>query len=210
MLSALNKFSTRLQTRLKRRGIQISLGPIKDELRKLPYPSSPTAEELAKIEELFVVTKNAQFSLAVVDESFEQPLLRQDDSVFENQDPDPTTLSQYRATAIAEAGQNLGFTLSLNEIESIAAELSSESNTLEEDLDAIKVAVKNYINFRTQKTQDKVGELITELRDFYSLRQTENSDRLSGGLQQIVDDMQESRRRFRLQLQTALAVFSVD
>jgi hypothetical protein len=77
-------------------------------------------------------------------------------------------------------------------------------------LDAIKVAVKNYINFRTQKTQDKVGELITELRDFYSLRQTENSDRLSGGLQQIVDDMQESRRRFRLQLQTALAVFSVD
>ena len=210
MLSALNKFSTRLQTRLKRRGIQISLGPIKDELRKLPYPSSPTAEELAKIEELFVVTKNAQFSLAVVDESFEQPLLHQDDSVFENQDPDPTTLSQYRATAIAEAGQNLGFTLSLNEIESIAAELSSESNTLEEDLEAIKVAVKNYINFRTQKTQDKVGELITELRDFYSLRQTENSDRLSGGLQQIVDDMQESRRRFRLQLQTALAVFSVD
>ncbi|MCZ2203059.1 hypothetical protein [Cylindrospermopsis raciborskii] len=210
MLSALNKFSTRLQTRLKRRGIQISLGPIKDELRKLPYPSSPTAEELAKIEELFVATKNAQFSLAVVDESFEQPLLHQDDSVFENQDSDPTTLSQYRATAIAEAGQNLGFTLSLNEIESIAAELSSESNTLEEDLEAIKVAVKNYINFRTQKTQDKVGELITELRDFYRLRQTENSDRLSGGLQQIVDDMQESRRRFRLQLQTALAVFSVD
>ncbi len=157
-----------------------------------------------------MATKNAQFSLAVVDESFEQPLLHQDDSVFENQDSDPTTLSQYRATAIAEAGQNLGFTLSLNEIESIAAELSSESNTLEEDLEAIKVAVKNYINFRTQKTQDKVGELITELRDFYRLRQTENSDRLSGGLQQIVDDMQESRRRFRLQLQTALAVFSVD
>ncbi|MFM7408858.1 MAG: hypothetical protein ACKO3K_19925 [Cuspidothrix sp.] len=110
---------------------------------------------------------------------------------------------------VSSTAQNMGITLDTSEISLIAENINDSTDTLEQDIDTIKAAIIAFIEHKAMVSQQKINNLITEVREVVSEKNQENSQLLSDGLTNINNDIQEANKQFKSNVKKALAAFTI-
>jgi hypothetical protein len=110
---------------------------------------------------------------------------------------------------VSSTAQNMGITLDTSEISLIAENINDSTDTLEQDIDAIKAAIIAFVKHKAMVSQQKINNLITEVREVVSEKNQENSQLLSDGLTNINNDIQEANKQFKSNVKKALAAFTI-
>ncbi|MEY3255683.1 MAG: hypothetical protein RLZZ29_814 [Cyanobacteriota bacterium] len=110
---------------------------------------------------------------------------------------------------VSSTAQNMGIALDTSEISLIAENINDSTDTLEQDIDAIKVAIIAFVEHKAMVSQQKINNLITEVREVLSEKNNENSQLLSDGLSSINNDIQEANKQFKSNVKKALAAFTI-
>jgi hypothetical protein len=110
---------------------------------------------------------------------------------------------------VSSTAQNMGIALDTSEISLIAENINDSTDTLEQDIDAIKVAIIAFVEHKAMVSQQKINNLITEVREVLSEKNQENSQLLSDGLSSINNDIQEANKQFKSNVKKALAAFTI-
>jgi hypothetical protein len=126
----------------------------------------------------------------------------------------PTPQSSELATTtknelVSSTAQNMGIALDTSEISLIAENINDSTDTLEQDIDTIKAAIIAFVKHKAMVSQQKINNLITEVREVVSEKNQENSQLLSDGLTNINNDIQEANKQFKSNVKKALAAFTI-
>ena len=227
----LNTIAKRIQSRLSRSGVKVSLGDIKSQCEQVISDiENPTEEELLAVQEYFMSTANQLVvipddvdsvdtaintesiqdiedvhteSISCIDGELEETIAPQTEP-----EPAPlatTTQSQLITTTAAQ----MGIVLDASEISLIAENINHSSDDFDQDIDAIKSAIMAFINHKSMINQSKINELIHEVREVVGAKNSENSQLLSDGLKQINSDIQEANKQFKSNVRTAITAFNI-
>ncbi|MBD2296986.1 hypothetical protein H6G06_26805 [Anabaena sphaerica FACHB-251] len=110
---------------------------------------------------------------------------------------------------VSSTAQNMGIALDTSEISLIAENINDSTDTLEQDIDAIKAAIMAFVEHKAMISQQKINNLITEVREVVNEKNTENSQLLTDGLKSINNDIQEANKQFKSNVKKALAAFTI-
>lgn len=110
---------------------------------------------------------------------------------------------------VNSTAQNMGIALDTSEISLIAENINDSTDTLEQDIDTIKAAIIAFVKHKAMVSQQKINNLITEVREVVSEKNQENSQLLSDGLTNINNDIQEANKQFKSNVKKALSAFTI-
>jgi hypothetical protein len=220
----LNKIATRIQTRLSRKGLKVVLGNIKDYLKANVIDiENITKEEENNVTEYFLASAS---QLSVVDDLTTEDInnvdtvntlsiqdidsseLYTNEAALNTDQPAPlatTTQSQL----ITTTADQMGIVLDASEISLIAENISISSDDFDQDIDAIKSAIMAFIQHKAMVNQSKINQMIGEVRQVVTEKNTENSQLLSDGLRSINQDIQEANKQFKSNVQKCLTAFAI-
>jgi hypothetical protein len=215
----LTTIAKRIQSRLSRAGLKVSLGEIKEQCDRLISDiDNPTETELLAIQNYFMSNANQLIVISdVVDivnnvdsdiDDVNTSSIQEDieEAIAPQTAPLATTTKSELITTTAD---QMGISLNAQEISQIAENISICSDDFEQDIDAIKSAIMAFINHKAMINQSKINELIHEVREVVSEKNQENSQLLSDGLRGINQDIQEANKAFKSSVRTALAAFDI-
>jgi ferritin-like protein len=83
---------------------------------------------------------------------------------------------------IKSAAQEMGVTLTPEEITQVAQDINATSDSIEETLDEIKTAVINFINYKVQANSQKIASAMEEITQVAMEGLDRNSQELKSGL----------------------------
>jgi hypothetical protein len=86
---------------------------------------------------------------------------------------------------IKSAAQEMGVTLTAEEVYLVAQEINTSSDNLEETLDEIKTAVINFINYKVQANSQKIASAMEEITQVATSGLNKNSQELKNGLNKV-------------------------
>jgi hypothetical protein len=86
---------------------------------------------------------------------------------------------------IKSAAQEMGVTLTPEEVYLVAQEINTSSDNLEETLDEIKTAVINFINYKVQANSQKIASAMEEITQVATSGLNKNSQELKNGLNKV-------------------------
>jgi NTP pyrophosphatase (non-canonical NTP hydrolase) len=86
---------------------------------------------------------------------------------------------------IKSAAQEMGVTLTAEEVYLVAQEINTSSDNLEETLDEIKTAVINFINYKVQSNSQKITSAMEEITQVATSGLNKNSQELKSGLNKV-------------------------
>ena len=216
----LTTIAKRIQTRLSKQGVKVSLGDIRPVVEQsIKDIQNPTDQEVLSVVNYFLSTAT---SLTVVDDvdndvdSVDNPINTesifcidgQDDLAIAPPQPAPLATSNKGELVTATATQ-MGIVLNASEISLIAENINNSSDDFDQDIDAIKSAIMAFINHKAMVNQSKINSLINEVREIVSEKNTENSQLLTDGLRSINSDIQEANRAFKSNVRTAISAFDI-
>ena len=218
----LTTIAKRIQTRLSKQGVKVSLSDIRPVVNQsIKDIENPTDQEIASVVEYFMSTAT---SLTVVDDvdivdniqdidSINTPSIQniddQDDSAIAPQ-PDSAPLAiADKNEIVASTATQMGIVLDASEISLIAENINNSSDDFDQDIDAIKDAIMAFINHKSLINQSKINSLIHEVREVVGAKNSQNSQLLSDGLRSINQDIQEANRAFKSSVKTALSAFEL-
>ena len=215
----LTTIAKRIQSRLSRAGLKVSLGEIKEQCDRLISDiDNPTETELLAIQNYFMSNANQLIVISdVVDivnnvdsdiDDVNTSSIQEDieEAIAPQTAPLATTTKSQLITTTAD---QMGISLNAQEISQIAENISICSDDFEQDIDAIKSAIMAFINHKAMINQSKINELIHEVREVVSEKNQENSQLLSDGLRGINQDIQEANKAFKSNVSKALAAFDI-
>ena len=225
----LTTIAKRIQSRLSRLGVKVSLGDIKGQCEQMISDlENPTEEEILAIQEYFMTTAN---QLTVVDDvdtvdsvdTINTLSIQDIDSsdlylneaaltteAIAPQTEQPAALATTtQSQSITSTASQMGIVLNASEISLIAENINHSSDDFDQDIDAIKSAIMAFIQHKSMINQSKINELIYEVREVVSEKNSENSQLLSDGLKQINSDIQEANRAFKSNVGQCLSAFDI-
>ena len=237
----LTTIAKRVQTRLSKQGVKVSLSDIRPVVEQsIKDIQNPTDQEIASVVNYFLSTATSltvttegitmeeiepvqQFEdvTAYVDTAINTASIQDIDSsdLYIEEDveeaiappqPDPAPLATTnKSELVTAAASQMGIVLNTQEISLIAENISNSSDDFDQDIDSIKAAIMAFINHKAMVNQSKINELINEVREIVSEKNTENSQLLSEGLRSINSDIQEANRAFKSNVRTALSAFDI-
>ena len=224
----MSKVATRIQSRLTRKGIKVTLGDIKDVLIQTTIDAdNPTDSEIDSIVEHFV----NQFSKPVAQEQ-ETPLetvlddnvvttLEEEKELEEEveQQAMPTALNyaldeddysdEDKRALTVQKSQELGITLSDTEINLIADSIEQCGESLDELLDGIQSALVAYINHKTSQNTKKIDSALDAVVDYAEQKFSDNSQHLSNRLIKLGSEMEAVATRNKSQIKSILSRLTV-
>ena len=218
----LNTIAKRIQSRLSRLGVKASLGDIKSRCEKMIVDiENPTEDDLLAVQEYFM--KNAtQLTIATdIDNDIDTASIQDIDSalLYIQEDveeaiappqPDPAPLATTNKSELVTAtASQMGIVLNTQEISLIAENINHSSDDFDQDIDAIKDAIMAFINHKSLINQSKINELIHEVREVVTEKNSQNSQLLSDGLKQINSDIQEANKQFKSNVKQCLSAFNI-
>ncbi|MFM6153170.1 MAG: hypothetical protein ACKPE3_09230, partial [Sphaerospermopsis kisseleviana] len=189
----LTTIAKRIQSRLSRSGIKAALGDIKAQCELMIADiENPTELELIAVQEYFM--SNAS-QLTVINDDINTASIQHIDTSLDENEPhqdypeqSPKTGGLVNTTKnelVASTAQNMGITLDTSEISLIAENINDSTDTLEQDIDTIKAAIIAFVEHKAMVSQQKINNLITEVRKVVTEKNQENSQLLSDGLTNI-------------------------
>ena len=219
----LTTIAKRIQTRLSKQGVKVSLGDIRPVVEQsIKDIENPTDQEIASVVNYFLSTAT---SLTVVDDVTADvdsvdtintaPIQEYSDLYIEEDieeaiaPPQAPLATTNKGELITSTASQMGIVLDASEISLIAENINNSSDDFDQDIDSIKAAIMAFINHKAMVNQSKINELINEVREVVGAKNTENSQLLSDGLKSINQDIQEANKQFKSNVRTALSAFEL-
>jgi hypothetical protein len=200
----INKVSTKIQSRLRRKGLVISLPSIKKYLvDNTKNISNITDDETNKATDYFM---QQSIKLTVIEDVDTVSIQSVD---IANATSDNTVLANTTSELVASSAGQMGIVLDASEISLIAENINDFSSDLDSDLDAIKSAIMAFVTHKASVNQAKINSFINEVRDVVINDSNKNSQLLGDGLRSINNDLQQTNRDFKSQVTKALAAFKI-
>jgi hypothetical protein len=200
----INKVSTKIQSRLRRKGLVISLLSIKKYLvDNTKNISNITDDETNKATDYFM---QQSIKLTVIEDVDTVSIQSVD---ITNATSDNTVLANTTSELVASSAGQMGIVLDASEISLIAENINDFSSDLDSDLDAIKSAIMAFVTHKASVNQAKINSFINEVRDVVINDSNKNSQLLGDGLRSINNDLQQTNRDFKSQATKALAAFKI-
>jgi hypothetical protein len=218
----LNTIAKRIQSRLSRQGVKVSLPEIKTQCELMIADiENPTETELLGIQNQFMSNAN-QLSISSLDNNIDDLSISNLDSntddlsisslddiaIAPQTEPAPlatTTQSQL----ITTTADQMGIVLDASEISLIAENISISSDDFDQDIDAIKSAIMAFIQHKAMVNQSKINQMIGEVRQVVIEKNSENSQLLTDGLRSINQDIQEANKQFKSNVKQCLSAFDI-
>jgi hypothetical protein len=218
----LTTVAKRIQTKLSRKGIKQPLGVIKDYLKaNVGNIENITDVEVNATTEYFLSSAN---QLTVIGENVDNAdnadsdidnvltLSIQEDveeeAIAPQTAPAPLVVSP-KNELVASTADQMGIVLDASEISLIAENINHSSDDFDQDIDAIKSAIMAFVQHKSLINQSKINQMIHEVREVVSEKNSENSQLLSDGLRSINQDIQEANKAFKSNVSKALAAFDI-
>ena len=218
----LNTIAKRIQSRLSRAGVKVALGDIKSQCEQMISDlENPTEQELLDVQMLFYGNNSQLVVNNDVDNDVDTASIQDIDSseLYTNEaaltteaiaPPQTATLATTnKSELITATATQMGIVLDASEISLIAENINHSSDDFDQDIDAIKSAIMAFIQHKSMINQSKINDLINEVREIVSEKNSENSQLLSDGLRSINSDIQEANRAFKSNVRTALSAFEL-
>ena len=219
----LTTIAKRIQTRLSKQGVKVSLGDIRPVVEQsIKDIENPTDQEIASVVNYILSTAT---SLTVVDDVTADvdsvdtintaPIQEYSDLYIEEDieeaiaPPQAPLATTNKGELITSTASQMGIVLDASEISLIAENINNSSDDFDQDIDSIKAAIMAFINHKAMVNQSKINELINEVREVVGAKNTENSQLLSDGLKSINQDIQEANKQFKSNVRTALSAFEL-
>ena len=200
----INKVSTKIQSRLRRKGLVISLPLIKKYLvENTKNISNITDDETDKATDYFM---QQSIKLTVIEDVDTVSIQSVD---ITSATSDNTVLANTTSELVASSAGQMGIVLDASEISLIAENINDFSSDLDSDLDAIKSAIMAFVTHKASVNQAKINSFIDEVRDVVINDSNKNSQLLGDGLISINNDLQQTNRDFKSQVTKALAAFKI-
>jgi hypothetical protein len=200
----INKVSTKIQSRLRRKGLVISLPSIRKYLvDNTKNISNITDDETNKATDYFM---QQSIKLTVIEDVDTVSIQSVD---ITNATSDNTVLANTTSELVASSAGQMGIVLDASEISLIAENINDFSSDLDSDLDAIKSAIMAFVTHKASVNQAKINSFINEVRDVVINDSNKNSQLLGDGLRSINNDLQQTNRDFKSQVTKALAAFKI-
>jgi hypothetical protein len=196
--------STKIQSRLRRKGLVISLSLIKQYLvENAKNISNITDHETNKATDYFM---QQSIKLTVIEDVDTVSIQSVD---ITNATSDNTVLANTTSELVASSAGQMGIVLDASEISLIAENINDFSSDLDSDLDAIKSAIMAFVTHKASVNQAKINSFINEVRDVVINDSNKNSQLLGDGLRSINNDLQQTNRDFKSQVTKAFAAFKI-
>jgi hypothetical protein len=230
----LNTIAKRIQSRLSRQGVKVSLPEIKEQCdRLIPDIDNATETDILNVTEYFM---NNATKLAVVDDVATEKTAGEElettvnsvDNVVNTasiQDIDSSDLyineaalntdqpaplaTTTQSQLITTTADQMGIVLDASEISMIAENISISSDDFDQDIDAIKSAIMAFIQHKSMVNQSKINQMIHEVREVVIEKNSENSQLLADGLRSINQDIQEANKQFKSSVRSCLSAFDI-
>ena len=253
-----NKIATRIQSRLSRKGIKITLGDIKTVYSQMVADDqNPTDAEVDQVTEYFISqssklatggNETTEEELApvptettgndqgdnleavhnlytdvnntvdnqldalelVLDNNLDTTLDKNLDVLDNEQEETPGAIAlKETSDLVSQTAESMGITLNLEDISAIASNFDQSSTNSDSELEEIRDAIVSFVQHKSQITQQKISNIVEEVRETIHNLDAENSQHLNDGLRSISQDIQSGSERFRQQTRQALKVFAL-
>jgi uncharacterized protein YukE len=234
----LNTIAKRIQSRLSRQGVKVSLPEIKTQCELMIADiENPTEVELLAVQDHFMTnaTKLTVISDDVTTEDLtevEETLTSEDVDTVDNvintasiQDIDSIDLHTNEAalnteeeTALATATKSelvastageLGIVLNTGEIELIAQNVNYSSDDLQESLEEIKSAIIAFVRHKVATNSQLIDSTLQEITEVATDGFNQNSQQLTDGLQNINKQLQQQSTDFKSKVRSTLKCFQL-
>jgi len=224
----LTTVAKRIQSRLSRTGVKVTLGDVKSQCEQVISDiENPTEVELLAVQDYFM--SNAS-QLTVINndvdnvDSVDNPINTEsipcidsnDDLAIASNQPNQETLPQPAPLAtttqsqlITTTADQMGIVLDASEISLIAENINHSSDDFDQDIDAIKSAIMAFVQHKAMVNQSKINQMIHEVREVVGTKNQENSQLLSDGLRSINNDIQQANKQFKSNVSKALSAFNI-
>lgn len=116
---------------------------------------------------------------------------------------------QDKAELVVTTAQSMGITLQLGEVENIASNLDYSGDSLDEAIGDIRSAITTFVEYKSKISQQKINQMIGEVRATVNQRNQETSQHLNTGLSQIARDINQANTDFKSQVKSALKCFAI-
>ncbi|MDK2412270.1 hypothetical protein QHH03_24515, partial [Aphanizomenon sp. 202] len=176
----LTTIAKRIQSRLSRLGVKVSLSEIKNQCEQMISDlENPTEQELLDVQMMFYGNNSQLVVNNDVDNDVDTASIQDIDSseLYTNEAaltteaiapptenaPAPLATTNKGELITATATQ-MGIVLDASEISLIAENINHSSDDFDQDIDSIKAAIMAFINHKAMVNQSKINELINEVR----------------------------------------------
>jgi len=209
----MNKFLTRIQSRLYRKGLRISLPDIRLIYnQRVVDLENPADEELDDVVDHFLrqYSKPVPVELVQEEEIQVDPALDElPDDEINIEEAETAIALQEKTDFVAVTAASMGVNLDMEGLSNIAQNVNCSSDDLHSSLDEIKTAIIAYIRHKSEANRLKIHQVINEIRGIAADEFEDNSQQLVEGLQELNSQMQNQSTDFKSKLKFCLDAFAL-
>ena len=206
----MNKILTKIQSRLNRRGIKVSLGDIREKyLTAVLDYDNPTEDELSDVVDYFVRLTTLPVPIGLEPTSAQIETVEIPENETDNYNQQNAITPASKSELVSSAAQSLGIVLNTQEISEIANNVKSSSEELDDSLDEIKSAIVAFIKYKASLNSEKISQIVKDINQIAASEFNQNSRELTDGLQSINQQLQQQSTNFKSQVKSALAALAI-
>ncbi|MFM6845719.1 MAG: hypothetical protein ACKPKS_18340, partial [Dolichospermum sp.] len=156
----LTTIAKRIQSRLSRQGVKVSLGEVKSQCELMINDiDNPSEIELIAVQEYFI--DNASQLVVIDDISNDGVIATPNETINE-----PALLAAAnKSELVANTANSLGIELSTTEIDHIADNFDNSSDDFSQTLEQVKLAIISYVQHKVQLNNQQITDTINEIGD---------------------------------------------
>ncbi len=208
----LTTIAKRIQTRLSKQGVKVSLGDIRPVVEQsIKDIQNPTDQEVLSVVEYFLTSAT---SLTVVDDAnsidsdIDTASIQDIDKVTPQPDPAPLATTN-KNELVAQGAGELGIVLNTSEINQIADNFDAGSDDFSETLEQVKSAIIAYVNHKIATNNQRIIDAINEISQVATEGFEDNSQTLSDGFKHLNQQLQQQSTDFKSKLAGTLSRFQL-
>jgi len=207
----LTTIAKRIQSRLSRAGVKVSLSDIKTQCELIITDTdNPTEDQLIDVQNYFM---NNATTLTVIptneSEVIEVDLPTSSEILEAVEEQKPALATTTKNELVANAANSLNIELSTTEIEAIATNFTASSDDFTATLDELKAAIVAFIDHKVSCNNLMIANTINEIYDVASAGFQSNNQHLNDGLSQLNQALNQQSADFKSRLKNTLAKFQI-
>ncbi|MFM7405624.1 MAG: hypothetical protein ACKO3K_02860 [Cuspidothrix sp.] len=207
----LTTIAKRIQSRLSRLGVKVSLREIKEQCDRLISDINSTTEtDILSLTEYFM---NNATKLTVVNDDVPDvhtaSIQNIDDISDDGNSAIAPLVTTNKSELIATTANNLGIELSTTEINHIADNFDHSSEDFTETLEHVKGAIIAYVQHKIATNNQKINEVVNEIGGIIADGFSQNNETLNNGLKQLNQQLVQQSTDFKSKLASTLSRFQL-
>lgn len=204
----IDTISKRIQSRLTRKGISVSLSEIREQVNILiPDLENITDDDLNNVISYFMSQKSALATTNNPD------IIEIENSPVEEEKPSSDFKSVLATTPkselVSQTANSLNIELSTTEIEAIATNFTTSSDDFTTTLEELKNAILAFIAHKVSTNNQIISNTINEIYQTATDGFESNNAHLNNGLSQLNTALNQQSADFKSRLKNTLAKFQI-